>query len=114
MESVVYNYDIALVQAARVLKDAFPMLVNPTAATPHEVASALEGPASVAQIYEDEDAAQDAEVAVIDSALQGLKKWGGKPFSRAVFEGIPEWKRGKLWKKYAEDRVKGSVLDDDE
>jgi hypothetical protein len=114
-ESVIYNYDIAIVQAARVLKDALPMLVDPQSATPQEVASALEGPAqSVAQIYEDEDAAQDAEVAVIDAALQRLKKWGNKPFSRAVFEGIPEWKRGKLWKKYAENRVKGSALDDDE
>lgn len=115
MESVVYNYDIALVQAARVLKDALRMLLNPDAATPEEVASALEGPAqSVAQIYEDEDASQDAEVEVIDTALQRLKKWGNKPFSRAVFEGIPEWKRGKLWKKYAENRVQGSAIQDDE
>jgi len=114
-ENVLYNYDISLVQAARVLQDALGLLVEPAAATGAETAAALEGPAqAVAQIYADEDAAQDAEVALIDSALQRLKNTGTKPFSRTVFDGIPEWKRGEIWKRYAENRVTGTDLEDDE
>lgn len=114
-ENVIYNYDISLVQAARVLQDALRLVLDPEAATGSETAGALEGPAqAVAQIYADEDEAQDAEVALIDTALQRLKQAGNRPFARSVFDGIPEWKRGEIWQRYAENRVTGTDLEDDE
>lgn len=115
MENVVYNYDIILVQAARVLAKGMRVLQDPEKAAPRYVAGALEGPyLSVAQVYADFEAARNAERAVADIAILRLHEWGNKPFSRVVFEGIPEWPRGALSKKYAENRVKGTAENDDE
>jgi hypothetical protein len=115
-ESVIYNYDITLVQSAREVKRGMRVLQDPKAATPEYISFALEHPAqAVDLIYEDGDDAQEKEIAVIDTALLRLRDAGGKkPFSRDVFSGIPEWPRGKLSKKYAENRLKGSAEEEDE
>jgi len=115
MENVIYNYDIAIVEGGRMLGKGMRALQDPEKATPRYVAGAVSGPyVSVAQIYADYQNARNAELAVEDTALQRLHDWGKKPFSRVVFEGIPEWPRGELSKRYAENRLTGSAEDDDE
>ena len=114
-ESVVYNADITLVQTARVLIKGMRVLLDPEKATARYVAGASEGPyLSVARIYADYKGARNAEATVTDAALLRLKEWGDKPFSRTAFEGIPEWSRGELSKKYAAHRVTGTAPDEDE
>jgi len=113
-ENVVYNFDVTLVEAARMLTKGMRVLQNPQA-TPRYVAGAFEGALqSVGAIYADWQNARNAERTIADTALQRLQEWGNRPFSHAVFEGIPEWTRGELSRMYAENRVKGSALDDDE
>jgi hypothetical protein len=68
----------------------------------------------VSLIYADYKSARKGEFDVIDTALVRLSEWADKPFSRAVFEGIPEWPRGAISKKYAQNRIKGTAEDDDE
>lgn len=115
MESVLYNRDIILVQAARMMRKGMRALQNPDEATPSYVAGALEGPAqSVNQIYADWKPSGKAELGVIDTALERLRAWGSQPFSRNVFDGIPEWTRGDISRKYASDQIRGSALADDE
>jgi hypothetical protein len=115
MENVVYNADITLVQAARVLIKGMDVLQDPEKATGRYIAGASAGPfICVAQVYADYQNARNAERAVTDTALLRLHDWGNKPFSRKVFEGIPEWTRGELSKKYAENRLKGSADEDED
>ena len=114
-ENVNYRYDATLVDAASELRGGLRLAQDPNASEPEDVAGALEGPVkSVGGVYDDWQGARRAELEVIDAALLRLKKWGSKPFSRAVFEGIPEWKRGKLSKKYAEGRLTGTDVNRDE
>jgi hypothetical protein len=115
LENVVYHYDVVLVDAANVVRSGLRKVQDPETATPDFVVSALEGPYhSVSVIYADYKRARKGELTVIDTALLRLLDWGNKPFSRVVFEGIPEWPRGELSKKYAANRVKGTAEDDDE
>ena len=115
-ESVEYDRDVILVQAARMLAKGMTVLQqSPSEVDPDYVAGALEwATQSVGVVYADWKAARAGELGVIDDALLRLKKRGSKPFSRSVFDGIPEWKRGELSKKYAEGRLTGSAVDDDD
>jgi hypothetical protein len=90
-------------------------LRDPKAATPEYISFALEHPAqAVDVIYENGDDAQDKEIDVIDAALVQLRDKGTqKPFSRAIFAGIPDWTRGPVSKKYGEGRITGDPLDED-
>jgi hypothetical protein len=113
MENVLYNADITLVQAARMLRKGLKALRSPEQANPRYVAGALEGPVqSVGTVYTDWQSARQAEVAVTDTALERLAAANQTPFSRTVFEGIADWKRGKVSTRYAEGRVKGSSDED--
>lgn len=114
LDNVLYIADVTLVKAARMLMKAMKVLEDPEA-KPRYVAGALEGAVqSVGGIYADAADARDAEVAVIDTALEKLRDWRNKPFTRYVFEGIPDWTRGELSKKYAEGRIKGTDSDDED
>ena len=114
-ENVLYNADISLVQAARVLTKGIKVLQDPEKATPRYVAGALEGPfQSVSQIYEDYRKARTGELKVIDTSLLRLQELGNKPFTRTIFDGVSEWKKGELSKKYAKNQLKGSAEDDNE
>jgi hypothetical protein len=107
-ENIKFNYDVSLVNAGSTLNKGMRLLQNPDTDA-RTVASALEGPVqAVGNIYADHRNARNAELEVIDTALSRLKKWGNKPFSRAAFGEIPEWKRGELSKKYAEGRLVGT------
>jgi hypothetical protein len=107
-ENMSYNYDVTLVHTASTLNRGMRLLQDPQV-KPRAVAGALEGPVqSVGVVYDDWSGARAAEVANIDTALERLRDWGAKPFSRAAFGEIPEWARGELAKKYAEGRVTGT------
>lgn len=108
-QDVEYNYDVTLVEAARMLTKGMRVLKDPDAANPRYVAGALEGPVLITGlIYADSKKARDAELAVIDAALEQLRAWDGRPFSRVAFEGPAEWRRGEISKKYAERRLLGT------
>jgi hypothetical protein len=114
LENVVYHYDVVLVDAAGEVRSGLRKVQDPETATADYVVNALEGPYhSVSVIYADYKNARKGELAVIDTALLRLLDWGNKPFSRAAFEAIPEWRRGELSRKYAENRLKGSAEDDE-
>lgn len=101
-----YRHDITLVKAAGELLGGLLLVTEPNAVDAYDVAAALEGPdGAVRAIYDDWEAAGDAEVEVIDTALTRLSKTGKKPFSREVFRGIPEWTRGAVRPAYAAGRV---------
>jgi len=104
-----------LVQGAREARRGMRVLHDPKKATPEYISFALEHPAqAVDVIYENGDDAQDKEIDVIDGALVKLRDKGSKePFSRAIFDGIPDWTRGTVSKKYAEGRITGDPLDED-
>jgi hypothetical protein len=113
MESVVYNFDISLVQAARMLKKGMKALLDSNV-TPRYVAGAFEGAVqSVGVIYAHWEHARNMERNIADTALERLRDLGSQPFSRAVLESIPDWTRGDLSPKYAEGRLKGSAEDDE-
>ena len=108
-ENEIFNYDITLVKAASELKGGLLLLESPESLDAYDIAAALEGPENaVSIIYEDWEDAGAAEANVIDTALRRLEKLGHKPFSREVFAGIPEWKRGKVKPQYAEGRITGT------
>lgn len=114
-ENVIYNYDVSLVDAANVVRSGLLKLRDPESATPRLVANALEGPYhTVSMIYVDYKGARKAETQIIDTALLRLSELGDKPFSQSLFEGIPEWERGPVTKKYAEGRLKGTAESEDE
>ena len=114
-ENVLYRFDVTLVNGARMLVKGMHVLQDSSQATPRYVSGALEGVVqSIGVIYAAWQESRKAELEIIDTALLRLHEWGNKPFSRAVFDGIPDWKRGELSKKYAENRLKGSAEDDDE
>lgn len=114
LENVLYTFDVTLVSAARMLTKGMRVLQDAAQATAKYVSGALEGVVqSVGVIYAAWQDARKAELQIIDTALMRLQEWGNKPFSRAIFEGIPEWIRGELSKKYAENRLKGSAEDDE-
>ena len=108
-ENVTFNYDVTLVKAASELRGGLLLLEDPDALDAYEVAAALEGPENaVSMIYVDWEDAGEAEVNVIDTALKRLEKRANEPFSREVFAGIPEWKRGKVNTEYVEGRLTGT------
>lgn len=114
-EGTIYRFDVCLVSAARVLIIGVPALNDPEAAAPPDVVGALESvELCIGAIYADWETATDAEWAVLEAAVLRLRDWGDKPFSRDVFAGIPDWPRGELSKKYAENRLRGSLPDDDD
>jgi hypothetical protein len=114
-ENVAWTRDVALVKAAGELRGGLRLLEAPDALDADVIVSALEGPEqAVGLIYKDWEAAQEGEIGVIDAALERLRDWGAKPFSRDLFEGIPEWKRGALSPKYAEGRLTGTDVNQDE
>ncbi len=114
-EDILYTYDFSLCQAALILKKGMYSLQNEEKATARYVAGSSEGPYMLfGAIYEDYRHAQEAWNTVRDTVLQRLVKWGNKPFSRIVFEGIPDWPRGRVTKKYTETRLPGSAETDDE
>jgi len=114
-ESVVYRFDIALIQAARVLKSGLDCLRHPDRAEDVEyVASAIEGPAqTVDLVYADGDEAQASEVEHIGVALERLRESAARPFDRRFFDGLEDWTRGALAPRYAAGRLTGSAPDDD-
>jgi hypothetical protein len=69
---------------------------------------------AVSEIYDDWEDAQDAELKLLDDALKRLQKAGKNGFSRSVFDGITDWKRGKVSRAYAEGRVVGTADEDDD
>lgn len=112
-DDVLYNYDVILVEAARMLTKGMRVLLDSAAANPRYVAGALEGAVmAVGLVYADGRRARTAEVAVIDAALERLREWGAKPFSRQVFTGISEWTRGEVSKRYAERQLTGTKDED--
>ncbi|HEY1175690.1 MAG TPA: hypothetical protein VGF17_06005 [Phytomonospora sp.] len=113
-ENVRYNYDVALVSCARELRNGLRIALDPEEADPDVVASAIDGPdQAVGAIYADWESSQAAEVELLDTALQRLKKLGRKPFSRAALADIPEWHRGALSPQYAEGRLTGTDVNRD-
>jgi hypothetical protein len=113
-QDVEYNYDVTLVDAANAVRNGLLKLKDPESATPRLVANALEAPYhTVSVIYSDYKKSRKAETDVIDAALIKLRDLGDQPFTRAVFDGIPDWPRGPVTKKYAEGRLKGTAEDDE-
>jgi hypothetical protein len=114
-ENTVYRHDVSLVKAAGELRGGIHLMKTPDDADGDQVASALEGPVqAIGLMYADGATARASELGVIDAALKKLEKLGAKPFSRRVFEGIPDWKRGALSSKYAERRLTGTDVNQDD
>jgi hypothetical protein len=114
-EGTVYKFDVCLVSAARVLMIGMPALQDQKSLTPPDVVGALESlELCIGAIYADWETATDAEWAVLEAAVQRLSDWGDKPFSRDVFAGIPEWPRGELSKRYVENRIRGSLPEEED
>jgi hypothetical protein len=108
--NMAYHYDVSLVNAASALRRGMLLLQNPQAED-RIVTSALDGPVqAVGSIYADYKSARKAELAVIDAALRRLESRGTQRFSRDLFDGIPEWNRGAVSKKYAERKVTDTGL----
>jgi hypothetical protein len=115
MENLKYNYDVTLVDGALELRNGLRLALDPETAEADVVTSALNGPVqTVGGVYADWQDARRAELEVIDTALQRLKKLGKRPFSRDAFNDIPDWTRGKLSPKYAEGRLTGTDVNKDE
>lgn len=113
-ENVLYNYDLTLVQAARVMVKGLRSLQDADQATGRYIAGAAEGPyLAVAAVYTDYRKARGSEAAVTDAALLKLAEGGHTSGKRSLLEGIPDWTRGEIAKKYAENRLKGSAEDDE-
>lgn len=111
-EDVVYNADVTLVEAARMLTKGLRVLQDSEVATPRYVAGALEGPVMVAGlVYADGRAARNAELAVIDAALQRLGESAGQPFTRALLADLPDWPRAELSNRYAAGQLTGTADD---
>jgi len=113
-ENVIYSSDITLVEGARLLGKGMRVLQDPGMATSRYVATALSAPyIAVAQIYSDYQYAREAEKAIAEAALLRLREGISRPFSRRLFEGIPDWPRGDLSKQYAEGRLTGTAEEED-
>lgn len=113
MENVRYNHDVILVEAARTLMKGMNLLKD-ASRTARYVAGALSGPfQAVALVYADHRAARSSEMAVADAALLRLRDWGQRPFHRSAFEGIPDWPRGAVSKRYASGGIGGTAEDDE-
>lgn len=112
-EDVDYNYDVTLVEAARMLAKGLRVLEDPAAGNSRYVAGALEGPVMIAGLINaDGRAARNREVGIIDAALERLAASGGARFSRTVFDGIPDWTRGELSPRYASRKLTGTRDED--
>ena len=102
-------------KAAGELLGGLLLLEDPAALDAYDIAAALEGPENaVSLIYVDWQSAGDAEVGVIDAALKRLDKSKAKPFSRECFAGIRDWERGDVKAEYAEGRLTGTDVDEED
>ena len=112
----VYAHDVNLVFAGGVLGSGMRMLLEPNNIEIRRVVGAVNGPGrSIATIYADSGAARDQEEHVLWLALERLRDADGRqPITLAVFDGIPDWPRGPLRKRYAAGKVTGRRDDDDD
>jgi hypothetical protein len=106
-EGAAYNYDVALVWAAKTLLMGLALLEDPDKPADYVVDAPYGIDQIVGAVYEDWEAAQQAEDEIGETALMRLRDWGSRPFSREVFDGIPDWDRGEISEKYASGRVIG-------
>lgn len=110
MQHVIYNADIVLVEGARAIMKGMKVLLDPAKATPRYVAGTSSASfISAARVYTEYDKSRNNELAICEIALLRLRDFGNKPFSRLVFEDIPDWERGAISGRYAEGRIKNSA-----
>jgi hypothetical protein len=102
-----YHYDVSIVWAGRTLRQGLSLLASPDKPIDYVVEAPYGIDQIVGAIYEDWETAQDAEDEVCETALVRLGEWGSRPFSRTVFDGLPDWQRGEISEKYASGRVIG-------
>jgi hypothetical protein len=112
---ICYAHDIALVYAARVLMTGMKVLLDPEAASPERVAGAMSGPLRlIGSIYEQAMASRQQEDHLLQLALRRLHAVRDKPLTRSLLDGIPDWHRGPLLRRYVEGRLTDSLPDEEE
>ena len=111
-----FAHDVNLVFAGGVLGSGMRMLIDPDNIEIRRVAGAVGGPGrAIGTIYADSGGARDQEEHVLWLALERLRDADGrKPITPAVFDGIPDWPRGPLRKRYTAGKVTGMEDDDEE
>lgn len=112
-EKLVFRRDFALVSVARVLTTGMEVLADPARATPDFIVDVLDGPGVLmATIYHDAEEASDKELDVADVALERLRG-AVAPIDRSLFDGIPDWTRGKVARLYDAGGVTDTLSEED-
>ncbi|MBR0655528.1 hypothetical protein [Plastoroseomonas arctica] len=112
-EKLVFKRDFALVAIARVLTKGMRVLAEPGKAKPAFIVGVLDGPGILmATIYHNAMECSDKEIDVIDLALARLHD-ATPPIDRSLFDGIPDWTRGKVARLYAAGGVTDTLSEED-